>query len=53
MEIHPVIPSHPVIKPAKIKREQDSPEKKQPQKQADEQETPKDSGSVQHIDEIV
>jgi hypothetical protein len=51
LEIHPVSPSFPVIKPKKIKRDDDRPENQRRKEKPKPQEP--DAIPVQHIDEIV
>ena len=53
VEIHPVIPVYPVVKPVKIRNDEDRPKKKQQEQPQTEQEPPQDAEPVQHIDEIV
>jgi hypothetical protein len=51
LEIHPVAPSFPVVKPKKINRDDNPPQKRQ---RGNKQEAEKqDAEPVQHIDEIV
>ncbi|MCX7093540.1 MAG: hypothetical protein NTY50_08850 [Methylobacter sp.] len=50
LEIQPVLPSLPVVKPKKIKEDDNSKNKQQPEKRPSKQQTAK---PVQHIDEIV
>ena len=53
VEIHPVIPVYPVVRPAKIRDDEDRPEKRQQPEQQTEQEPPENTEPAQHIDEIV
>jgi hypothetical protein len=50
LEIQPVLPSLPVVKPKKIKEDDNSKNKQQPGKRQAEHQSAK---PVQHIDEIV
>jgi hypothetical protein len=50
LEIQPVSPSFPVIKPKKINRDDHRPKKQQRRENAEEQE--QDAEPAQHIDEI-
>jgi hypothetical protein len=51
LEITPLLPSYPVIKPGKIKRDEPLPEPPQrKKKQASEEQ---DAQPVQHLDEII
>lgn len=51
LEIQPVLPSFPVVKSQKIKRDDHSPEKRRNEKKH--QTEKQDADHVQHIDEIV
>lgn len=54
VEINPVIPVYPVVKPVKIKSDEERPKKNRPQEQSlAEQEPSQDAEPAQHIDEIV
>ncbi|MGR9046710.1 MAG: hypothetical protein ACU83N_15595 [Gammaproteobacteria bacterium] len=54
VEINPVIPVFPIVRPVKIKDDEDRREnKRQQEQQQTEQEPPQDTGPAQHIDEIV
>ncbi|MGZ5026961.1 MAG: hypothetical protein ACXWAT_09435 [Methylobacter sp.] len=50
LEIQPVSPSFPVVKPKRIDRDDHRPEKQQSRKKAAEEQ---DAEPIQHIDEIV
>lgn len=52
IEIHPIVPSSPIVKPKKIVRDDNHPP---PHKQRDSSPAPKsqEPDSIQHIDEIV
>ncbi|MDO9047144.1 MAG: hypothetical protein Q7U66_05315 [Methylobacter sp.] len=50
LEIHPVSPSFPVVKPKKIDRDDHRPEKQQRRKKQEVEE--QDAEPIQHIDEI-
>jgi hypothetical protein len=50
LEIQPVSPSFPVVKPKKIDREDSLPEKQQRRKKQEEKEH--EAEPIQHIDEI-
>ena len=51
LEILPISPSFPVVKPKKIKRDDDFQEK--PQRKKQQQAKQQDAEPIQHIDEIV
>ncbi|MDO9168860.1 MAG: hypothetical protein Q7U18_07175 [Methylobacter sp.] len=51
LEIHPIAPSFPVVKPQKIKRDEDRPEKQPRRKEQQVEE--QDAEPMQHIDEVV
>jgi hypothetical protein len=51
LDIQPVLPYSPVIKPKKIKRDDSRPENRQRKKKPEVQE--RDPEPMQHIDEIV
>ena len=51
LEIQPVSPSFPVVKPKKIDRDDHRPEKQQRRKKPEMEE--QDAEPIQHIDEIV
>lgn len=56
IEIQPITPTFPVIKPAKVMNDEDRSEKKQQQDEQDKDSGPEQqerSGPAQHIDEIV
>lgn len=50
LEIHPVSPSFPVVKPKKINRDDNLPEKQQRRKKQEVEQ--QDAEPIQHIDEI-
>jgi len=51
LEIEPVLPTLPIVKPKKIKREDDLPKRQQRRKQQEAEE--QNAKPLQHIDEIV
>jgi hypothetical protein len=53
LDIQPVSPYSPVIKPQKIKRDDNRPENRQHKKKPEVQEQEHDADPIQHIDEIV
>ncbi|CCE24814.1 hypothetical protein [Methylotuvimicrobium alcaliphilum] len=56
IEIQPIVPTYPVIKPAKVTNDEDRPGKKKQQNEQEkgsESEQQDDTGPAQHIDEVV
>lgn len=54
IEIQPITPTYPVIKPERVTNDEDRPEKKRQEKKRNPDADPQqDSGPAQHIDEIV
>lgn len=57
IEIQPIVPIYPVIKPAKVTSDEDRPDKKKQQQneqqKGSESEQQDDTGPAQHIDEVV
>ncbi|MBU2568596.1 MAG: hypothetical protein KJ725_00930 [Gammaproteobacteria bacterium] len=56
IEIQPIVPTYPVIKPAKVTNDEDRPDKKKQQNEQEkgsESEQQDDTGPAQHIDEVV
>lgn len=54
VEIQPVIPVYPVVRPAKVTNDEDRSEKRQQQeREQTEPEPPQDNEPARHIDEIV
>jgi len=56
IEIQPIVPTYPVIKPAKVNNDEDRPDKKKQQNEQEkgaESEQKDDTGPAQHIDEVV
>jgi hypothetical protein len=51
IEIQPVLPSFPVVKPKKIKKDEQLPRKRQNSKEPEAKK--QDAEPIQHIDEIV
>ncbi|MDO9139968.1 MAG: hypothetical protein Q7U38_06545 [Methylobacter sp.] len=52
LEIQPILPSAPVVRPQKINRDDNNPAKGQPRKKPQDKEK-QDAEPAQHIDEIV
>lgn len=56
IEIQPIVPIYPVIKPAKVTSDEDRPDKKKQKNELEkgsESKQQDDTGPAQHIDEVV